>query len=297
MKKPTFADLSIFFVNRAFNTRFFLAGLTRKSKLAHKIIDKLLFEDDEIIVIPNTLNLNKTKTATSDSNSKTIEAKIEINQTIEDVKSTFLPTDIIKEAVKQSTYIFVMDNCICRTSNDCEDYPHDIGCMFLGDATKQIPRHLGREVTAEEAIKHIDQANAAGLSHLIGRNKIDSVWMNVGPKEDLLTICHCCPCCCLWKVVPNLEEDIGDRVEKLEGVSVNFNSEKCTGCKRCIDSCFVKAITFNEETKTIEIDQNKCRGCGKCVNICKQEAISINYTKQSVDAILNRIQNLVDYTK
>ena len=108
---------------------------------------------------------------------------------------------------------------------------------------------------------------------------------------------HCCPCCCLWKVVPNLEEDIGDRVEKLEGVSVNFNSEKCTGCKRCIDSCFVKAITFNEETKTIEIDQNKCRGCGKCVNICKQEAISINYTKQSVDVILNRIQNLVDYTK
>lgn len=55
MKKPTFADLSIFFVKYTFNTRFFLAGLSRKSKVAHKIIDKLLFEDDEIIVIPNTL--------------------------------------------------------------------------------------------------------------------------------------------------------------------------------------------------------------------------------------------------
>ena len=81
--------------------------------------------------------------------------------------------------------------------------------MFLGEATTQIPRHLGREVTVEEALREIDRADEAGLSHLIGRNKIDSVWMNVKPKEDLLSICHCCPCCCLWKVIPNLEEDIG----------------------------------------------------------------------------------------
>lgn len=290
MKKPTFADLSIFFVKHAFNTRFFLAGLTRKSKVAHKIIDKLLFEDDEIIVIPNTLNLeNKTINP--------IKSEITINKTIEENKSTFLPTNIIKEAVKKSTHIVIMNNCICRSSNDCKDYPQDIGCMFLGEATTQIPKHLGREVSVEEALREIDRADEAGLSHLIGRNKIDSVWMNVKPKEDLLSICHCCPCCCLWKVIPNLEDDIGDRMEKLEGVNVETHSEKCNGCKRCIDSCFVKAISFNEETNTIEIDQNKCRGCGKCVNICKKDAISINYTQQSVDIILNRLKNLVDYTK
>lgn len=293
MKKPTFADLSIFFVKYTFNTRFFLAGLSRKSKVAHKIIDKLLFEDDEIIVIPNTLNLkNKAK-----NNNKLIKSEITINKTIEKIKSTFLPTDIIKEAVRNSTYIFIMNNCICRTSNKCEDYPHNIGCMFLGEATTQIPRHLGREVTVEEALREIDRADKAGLSHLIGRNKIDSVWMNVKPKEDLLSICHCCPCCCLWKVIPNLEDDIGDRMEKLEGVSVETQRENCNGCKICIDSCFVKAISFNKETNTIEIDKNKCRGCGKCVNICKKDAISINYTQQSVDIILDRIKNLVDYTK
>ncbi|MDO5849939.1 MAG: ferredoxin, partial [Methanobacteriaceae archaeon] len=72
MKKPTFADLSIFFVKHAFHTRFFLAGLTKKSKLAHKVIDKLLFEDDEIIVIPNTLNLNKnTENKTAEIRTKT----------------------------------------------------------------------------------------------------------------------------------------------------------------------------------------------------------------------------------
>lgn len=278
MKKPTFADLSIFFVKYTFNTRFFLAGLTKKSKIANKIIDKLLFEDDDIIIIPNTINL-------------------EINKTIEEPKSTFLPTDILKEAIKKSKHIFIMNTCICRTSNDCKDYPKDIGCMFLGKATKQIPRHLGKEVSVDEALKEIDRADSAGLSHLIGRNKIDSVWMNVRPKEDLLSICHCCPCCCLWKVIPNLKEDIGNRMEKLDGVNVETHSEKCTGCKKCIKSCFVKAITYNKKTKTIKIDQNKCRGCGKCVNLCKHNAISINYTQKSRDSILNRLENLVDYTK
>ena len=291
MKRPTFADLSIFFVKHNFKRRFFLAGLTRKSKVAHKIIKKLLFEGDEIIIIPNTINLN-----INNGNNKTIK-NIPIDKKIDESKSSFLPTEILKKAVSESKNVVIMHNCICRTSNDCKDYPHDIGCIFMGPAVKRIPKHLCKEVSAEEAIEHINKADAAGLSHLIGRNKIDSVWMNVGPKEELLTVCHCCPCCCLWKVVPNLEDDIGDRVEKLEGVNVETHSEKCSGCKLCIDSCFVKAISFNEETNTIEIDQNKCRGCGKCVNICKKDAISINYTQQSVDTILDRIKNLVDYTK
>ncbi len=291
MKKPRFTDLSIFFVKYTFNIRFFLAELSKKSKIAHKLIDKLLFEDDEIIIIPNTINLNKDKKT---KNIQTTE-NISINKTINDEKSIFLPTDILKEVVKHAKNIVIMNTCLCRTSNDCKDYPHDIGCIFIGPATKKIPRHLCKEVNSEEAIKHINKADASNLSHLIGRNKIDSVWMNVGPKEELLTICHCCPCCCLWKVIPHLNKNISDKIEKLEGVSIKTEQEKCTGCKKCLDYCFVKAIKFNEKTKKIEINTDKCRGCGKCTNICKQDAISINYTKKSIDLILNRIENLVDY--
>ena len=56
--------------------------------------------------------------------------------------------------------------------------------------------------------------------------------MNVRPGEGLLTICHCCPCCCLWKVYPNLHNDISDKLERLDGVSVNVDSAKCKNCKK-----------------------------------------------------------------
>ncbi|MBQ2227093.1 MAG: ferredoxin, partial [Methanobrevibacter sp.] len=59
MRRIHFADISIFLVNRIFNWRFWIAGLTKKSKIAKKVINKMLFEKDEIVVIPNTINVNK----------------------------------------------------------------------------------------------------------------------------------------------------------------------------------------------------------------------------------------------
>lgn len=294
MKRPKFIDFSRFFVKYTFGTRFFIASLTRKSRIIYKIIDKFLFEGDEIFVIPNTLNLNKDK----NSSSKTIKTDITLNQTIPNEGSIFLPTDILKEIIRNSKDIVIMDTCLCRTSNNCQEYPQDIGCLFIGPTSRKIPRHVCKEATIEEAIEHVDIADAAGLSHVIGRNKIDTVWMNIGPKEELLTVCHCCPCCCLWKVLPNLTEEISDKIEKLDGVNVETVSENCIKCKRCLkDICFANAISFNEETKLIEINQNKCRGCGACVNNCPHDAIKITYTKKSVDILLNRIDRLVDYKK
>ena len=126
MKKISFAEISIFLVNKIFNWRFWIAGLTKKSKMAKKLINKMLFEDDEIVVIPNTIN---------------------INQKIESEKSEFLPTDIIKGVVKRSEDIVIMNSCLCRTSSDCKDYPHDIGCIFIGPTSKKIPRSICKEAS------------------------------------------------------------------------------------------------------------------------------------------------------
>ena len=59
MRKISFAQISIALVNKIFNWRFRIAGWTKKSKIAKKIINKMLFEKDEIIVIPNTISVNK----------------------------------------------------------------------------------------------------------------------------------------------------------------------------------------------------------------------------------------------
>lgn len=272
MRRIRFVDISIFVLKYIFNWRFWIAELTKKSKAANKIIDKTLFEDDEIIVIPNTININKK---------------------IESEGSEFLPTAVIKEVIKRSDDIVIMNSCLCRSSNDCKDYPHDIGCIFLGPTSQKIPSHIGKKATVEEALAQVDKADAAGLSHIIGRNKIDTVWMNIRPGKGLLTICHCCPCCCLWKVYPNLNHGISDKLERLDGISVKLHEEKCKKCLKCLDEvCMFQAIGLKDDKITINHDI--CRGCGLCVNSCKFDAITIDYTDETIDNVVNRMYNLIE---
>ena len=272
MRRPRIVDFSRFILKYIFNWRFRIAEFTKKSKIYKKIIDFTLFKDDEIVVIPNTININ---------------AKIESEG------SEFLPTEIIKEVIKRSDDIVIMNSCLCRTSNNCQDYPQDIGCIFLGPTSKRIPEHIGKKASVEEALEQVDRADEAGLSHIIGRNKIDTVWMNVRPGKGLLTICHCCPCCCLWKVYPNLDDDITDKLERLDGVTVSLSEENCRMCKKCLDEvCMFNAIGLKDNK--ITIDHDTCRGCGLCANTCKFGAINIDYTEEAVDNIVNRLEDLIE---
>ncbi|WP_299525283.1 ferredoxin [uncultured Methanobrevibacter sp.] len=272
MRKISFADISIFIVNYIFNWRFWIAKLTKQSKIIRKIIDKALFEDDDTTFIPNTININKK---------------------IKSEKSEFLPTDVLKEIIKRIDDIVIMDNCLCRTSNNCKNYPQDIGCIFLGPTTKKIPRNICHEASKQEALNHVDKADAAGLTHIIGKNKIDSIWMNVRPRDGLLTICNCCPCCCLWKVIPKLDDKISDKIHKLDGVEIAIDNSKCINCMKCLNGvCMADAINF--ENDKIQINQDTCRCCGLCVNTCNQNAITINYDSSSINSIVDELYNLVE---
>ena len=289
-RKGYYEDVTTTLVKYTFHTRFFLSRLTKRSKIAKKVIDRILFQDDEVFVLPNKNTINKTK-------KETINANIEINQSFEKDDSEFVPSEIIKEVIKEASDIVIMHKCLCRSSANCQDYPQDFGCIFIGPASRRIASKYGRTATVEEALAHVDKADELGLSHVIGRNKIDSIWMNVRPKEQLLTICHCCPCCCLWKVLPDLDDDISNKVKRLEDVEVHPVNENCKMCLKCLgdDICFGNAIGI--EDGKITIDQDKCVGCGHCVQNCKFNAIELNYTQRSVDSVLNRIGELVDYKK
>lgn len=80
--------------------------------------------------------------------------------------------------------------------------------------------------------------------------------MNVKPKEGLLTICHCCPCCCLWKVIPQLDDKISDKMHKLDGVEIAIDNSKCIDCMKCLNEiCMSEAISFKDNaTKSIKIN-------------------------------------------
>ena len=91
--------------------------------------------------------------------SKVKHMTLEVGET-----SGYVPMYIIKESLKKVTYIAGMDTCLCREATDCQDYPKDIACLFLGEAGKIVVKHgLGKEFTYEEACERVDQAAAHGL--------------------------------------------------------------------------------------------------------------------------------------
>ena len=52
----------------------------------------------------------------------------------EESEKVVVPLDLIKESLKDVTFIGGMDECLCCQANECTDYPRDLGCLFLGEA-------------------------------------------------------------------------------------------------------------------------------------------------------------------
>lgn len=286
MPKISFSDISVRVIHFTFNSRFFLAKACRKLPPLAWIVDKMFFEGDDIQVLPR------------DGAIKTRDVgnimEVEVNTRVPlSNDNTVLPSQVLKEMIYKSNYFFLMDSCICRTSNNCNDYPQDIGCLFLGKGSQRISTKLGRPVSAEEAIKHVERGQDEGLVPIIGRNKIDSVWLNTGPKEELLSICHCCQCCCLWKMTPNLPEDMGNSFSSMEGIQITFNEDICNGCGLCAeDVCFLDAIKIKDGKP--KRDDQKCRICGRCAEKCPKKAVIIQITEYAVKRSLERVEPLVD---
>jgi len=155
-----------------------------------------------------------------------------------------------------------------------------------------INPQLGHRVTREEALVHAERCREAGLVHMVGRNKLDTLWLGVGPGSKLLTICNCCPCCCLWRVIPHVASKIGAKVSRMPGVTVSV-TEQCTGCGDCTKKvCFVEAIHQIDGRAVIS---DVCRGCGRCIDVCPQQAIKLTFVGDGfVAASIARLAPLVD---
>ena len=263
-----------------FGGRFLLARATR-APLIGALVDRWLFAGDDLLYLPADRVI-------AAQNRRTIP----IGRTVETPADVVLPSQVVEHFIEQAGFHWLMHTCICRDASHCQDYPIDLGCLFLGEAAAGINPKLGRRVTKEEALAHVARCRAAGLVHLIGRNKLDTVWLGVGPGDRLLTICNCCPCCCIWRVLPHVADRIGERVTAMEGVTVAV-SDRCVGCGTCTEGvCFVDAIHLEGDRAVIGA---ACRGCGRCAAVCPQEAIEVTISHgRFVEESIARITPLVD---
>jgi len=263
-------------INKTFHQRFCLSRLSRYPLLG-RLIEYLLFEDDDIIYLP-----------------KNGAISIPVHATLQPREDTVMPSRVLEHFIRRARYHWIMNFCICRDSSGCKDYPVDLGCIFLGEAALGINPAFGRRATVAETLAHAARCREAGLVHLIGRNKLDTVWLNVGPGSKLLTVCNCCPCCCLWKILPEINASIGSKVNRMPGVTVSV-TDKCIGCGTCTRGiCFVDAIRLDGKRAVIGDD---CRGCGRCVAVCPQNAIQITIDRQDrITAAIEKIEGLVHVT-
>jgi ferredoxin len=267
----------VWFVNlikRFFPERFLLARSTR-FPVVGAAVDQLLFKGDELVYLPK-------------------DQIITVNATIEEPVNMTIPSQIVTHFIEQAHYHWVMDFCICRESASCQEYDQQLGCLFLGEAVLKINPKLGRLVSKDEALAHAERCRQVGLVHMIGRNKLDTVWLGVNPGERLLTICNCCPCCCLWKILPDLNPSISDKVQRMPGVQVTV-TDLCAGCGTCTDGiCFVDAIKLIAGVAQIS---EACRGCGRCVEVCPNQAIQLRIGDHtSAFQTIERLSSLVDVT-
>ena len=74
---------------------------------------------------------------------------IEINKPMGEYNEFILPSLVLEYFINKAKNHWVMNFCICRSSMSCQDYPVDLGCLFLGDAVLDINPKLGRLVSKE----------------------------------------------------------------------------------------------------------------------------------------------------
>jgi ferredoxin len=262
-------------IRKAFPARFFLSRMTKKFTLFGKFIDHLLFRNDHITYLPNPRT-------------------IQLHANVEKPEQIIMPTSAIEHFVEKAGSLFIMNTCICREADSCEDHPIDLGCLFMGEAVKEINPKLGRIVSKDEASAHLRRAEAEGLIFLIARNHIDTLWTGAKPGHRLLTVCFCCSCCCLWKTLPHIADEIGNKVTKLSGVTLEV-LDTCLGCGACTkEICFADAISLRDGKAVIH---DTCRGCGRCAAICPENAIRLNLTGDGeVARLINHLESIVEVT-
>ncbi|NLF03168.1 MAG: 4Fe-4S binding protein [Anaerolineales bacterium] len=217
---------------------------------------------------------------------------IPVHEAVQGAESVVLPYPLLDPLIAQASLRFVMNECMCRKGEDCTTYPHDFGCLFLGDGVTNISPSMGHMASVDEARAHVRRAVELGLVPLVVHTAFDG-WMLGVSYRRMLGICFCCDCCCAVRVGLKLGPPVfWDTVVRLPGLSVHVGPE-CVGCGRCQDVCHVGAISLDQGTASIN---GQCKGCGRCVEVCPTQAIRL-HVGDSLDVwngLLTRIQRRTD---
>ncbi len=221
---------------------------------------------------------------------------IPINVDSEGAVSTYMTKEIVEELIRRSAHRVIINRCTCRDAKQCDDHPVDYGCTLLGEGTKEIDPRIARHVSVEESIDHFHKTLDNGLIPMIGRVKIDNYIWGVRDRGKLLTICHCCRCCCtILNSGKYLPGEAAKSIVRLQGLTIHVDHDKCIRCGQCVEECFMGAISI--QNGKIVHDMDLCKGCGRCVSVCPEKATAaeVDDIDEAIDEIMGRIRERIDF--
>ena len=220
-----------------------------------------------------------------------------VNEAIPRGQQVALPGMLVARLLREAAGIFGMSACPCRTAFQCANHPHEIGCLHLGRAVSQIPNEVGRLMSLEEGLDHLERALASGLIPTILYNPSDAEIFQVD-KRRMLSICFCCECCCDVRLLlhqgPDRYWDLyNHRLPSLEVVV----GAGCTLCGDCISACYGGERIIRLGAERAEISA-RCVGCGRCVSACPEGAITIELPPDSEwqPVLLSKIADRVQFS-
>ncbi|MBN2539685.1 MAG: 4Fe-4S binding protein [Deltaproteobacteria bacterium] len=187
---------------------------------------------------------------------------IPVSESLKD-ESEILPFDIIKSKLDEASYLAV-GHCPCRqimryNGKGCD---HTLeNCLHFGSMGRYIVEQgMAREITKEEALEILTQADEEGLVHVCDNLE--------GPTS---TICNCCSCCCVFL---QTKKHMGLQVLSSSSYVSQSDGDICAGCGTCVDRCPVDAIEVSDNDLAV-VNGDLCIGCGVCAPTCPTEAIGL----------------------
>ncbi|MFH1981846.1 MAG: 4Fe-4S dicluster domain-containing protein [Pseudomonadota bacterium] len=185
---------------------------------------------------------------------------VPVNKSLGEARAQVLAPDSIREIIMSASRLAVAP-CTCRLSMKKCDAPVEV-CIQVGrGADYTIERGSGRELTRDQALDIIKQAESAGLVH-VTMNKADAGHF----------ICNCCGCCCQsFSMLRSQSLALCDPSRFAPVVDAGA----CTGCGACVDRCWFDAMTMDAATAMATVDAAHCLGCGQCAVGCPDGAITM----------------------
>jgi ferredoxin len=152
---------------------------------------------------------------------------------------------------------FWIGNCGCRDpKGGCKRSKNDV-CLWFENSEGSDSEGV-KKVTKEDALELVKLAEDSIL--------VTRPFRKFEDRSQLGGICFCCDDCCGYF---QNEDEICDKGKLIEST----NYDQCNDCGNCVDVCFFKARTLNNDK--LKVERDKCYGCGVCVGECPANCIEM----------------------